>query len=155
MIIYYPWKLNLSVGKLCHEHTLFCRSSLLAPILYTIFGDQCLVKIVGLKTNPEYGKHWISQCVWIVTLVQKEKKKWQVSGVSCQVSLVTLYMSPVTCHMSLTPTATATNPPTLLTPPLCTAGEERLHESKGKKNWWFPNFYLSISMKTRRGRPHW
>ena len=35
---------------------------------------------------------------------------FQLSGVRCQVSGVRFCMSPLTCHMSVTPTATATDP---------------------------------------------
>ena len=34
-----------------------------------------------------------------------------MSRVTCQVSHIVRHLSPVTCHMSLMPTATATNPP--------------------------------------------
>ena len=45
--------------------------------------------------------HWISRCVRKVTPTQTNRR--QVSVVSCLVT-------PVTCHMSLTQTATATDP---------------------------------------------
>ena len=37
--------------------------------------------------------------------------RYQVSSVRCQVSYVTCQVLRVTCHMSLTPTATAAEPP--------------------------------------------
>ena len=79
---------------------------------------------------PAYERHWISWRVRIVAPIQKwteTNKKWQkeikigpVSCVTCQVSLlmdhvsyVTCHLSPepVTCHLSLKLTATATDPP--------------------------------------------
>ena len=44
-----------------------------------------------------------------------------MSGVRCQTPCVTCWVSPVTCNISLTPTATATDPP-IITPSLCTVG---------------------------------
>ena len=63
--------------------------------------------------NPAYRKHWISQCVRIVTPIakifflneQKKHKKWRrkkvmsqvsVSHVTCQVLCFTCHLSPVT-----------------------------------------------------------
>ena len=44
----------------------------------------------------------------------------KMSGVRCQVSGVVYYLSPLNCHMSLMPTATAPDPPTAR-PSLCRA----------------------------------
>ena len=90
--------------------------------------DLKLIKAFKVKhvINPAYGRPWISWRVRIVTQIKYLKKKlYQVSYVSCHVSrvmchisrvacylsLVTCCMLPVACHMSLTPTATATDPP--------------------------------------------
>ena len=71
-----------------------------------------------VKINFAYGRHRISQGVRVggqIQLLFNLKKlpglRFQVSGVRCHVLCVTCCMSPVTCHMSLTQTATATDPP--------------------------------------------
>ena len=69
-----------------------------------------------------------SQYVWIVAPIpkqternrkerrRKKKKKPNVSGVTFHFSSVTFRVSPVTCNLSLTPTATATNRPPASSP---------------------------------------
>ena len=54
-------------------------------------------------------------------ITEKKNVMIKKSGVMCEVSGVTYRVSPFTFHMSITPTATATDPPPT-TPPLCTAG---------------------------------
>ena len=51
--------------------------------------------------------------MWILAPINKKGGTCQVSGDTCHMSHVAFYLLPVTCHMSLKPTATstATDPP--------------------------------------------
>ena len=86
-----------------------------------------------VKRNLAYRRHWISKRVQIVAPLQKQTEidkkgpknmchvsgvrchmshfKCQVSGVRCQVSGVTYHLLPVSCQLSLAPTAVATEAP--------------------------------------------
>ena len=55
-----------------------------------------------------------------------------MSGAWCQVSRPACCMPPVTCHLSLIPTATATDHP-VVTPPLWTVGWCATTKKKRKK----------------------
>ena len=91
-------------------------------LITQVHWNQSSLNYKSTEKNPAYRRHWISWLVWIVATIKiKINILLHVSGVHCQVSGVRYHASHVTCHMSLTPTATVTDPP-LLTPPVCTAG---------------------------------
>ena len=62
-----------------------------------------LINVTHEIKYPACGRQWISQNVGIVAPINSE--------VTCQWLRLTCYVSPVTCHISLTSTATATDPP--------------------------------------------
>ena len=77
-----------------------------------------IVPVDRFHENPAHRRHLNSQRVLIVKQIFFLCfKSFDLSGVRCQVSGVRCQVSPVTYHMSLTPTATATD-----RPPLCTIG---------------------------------
>ena len=59
-----------------------------------------------MRKNPAYGRHWISQRVWIVAPIQKEEENHLshfmvfVSVVMRHASRVMCHVSPVTCQQS-------------------------------------------------------
>ena len=115
------------------------------------------------KKNPSCGRHWISQCVRIVTPIPKQIQKippsapWQkiitscvmfhvscfmcqVSYVMCHMSSVICHLSSVTCHLSPTPTARAKEHPLVKWTP--TMHSRLVHQDNTNKNLhiWKPNF---------------
>ena len=85
--------------------------------------------------------HLISQCVRIVATIPKQTETDMLS-VTCPVLHGAWHMTPVTCHLSLRPTSTATNPPPANSP-LWTVGwfarpEKKTTQAKHQNSkYWY------------------
>ena len=78
---------------------------------------------------------------------QKIKIKCHVSRITCHVSCVMLLVSHVTCHLSLTPTATATDPPPANSPIM----HSRLVGKEPKIPKKFKTQIITKTTKTKKG----
>ena len=132
-------------------------------IFFCRFRNDTFMKKNCPNKNPAYRRHWISWCVRIVKTDtktnrnrQKGKKKkkiknmshvrYHVSWVMCQ--SVMFHILRVTCHLSLTLTATDTDPPPANSPIM---HSRRFEKTKIRNN--NKNHGNNKKPKTSRGMP--
>ena len=68
-------------------------------------------KLNCIVNNSALGRHWICRRVRIVAPIPKRTEREERKKRRRKKSCVTCRVSRVTCHLSLTPTATAIDPP--------------------------------------------
>ena len=76
--------------------------------------------------NPSCGRHWIAQCLQIVSRKQNNWRRKNLC-IMFQDSFITFYVSPVTCHQNQQPQPQILP---LLTTPICTVGWFGIRKNK-------------------------